>query len=305
MNARGETGGGVAMKTAIVANPVAGNGRGQRYAEALERALRHRGIEVALHVTREAGDGRRLASAVDAACVAVVGGDGTVNEVLNGLADRGACLAILAAGSANVVARELRFPARPERLAAWIAAGRTRRMDVFQCGGRRAMLGAGAGFDAAVTARVHESRGERLGLWRWVLPAVQIAHRYAAQPYPEIRATVDGREVCARSPYVIVGNCPFSAGRFRATPLAKTDDGLLDIVAVKRWGLWRMISLAAGSLLPGFARRGDLVYVQGRHVRLEPAGDVPALFQVDGDPAGTIPADIEALPRAGVLLARP
>jgi diacylglycerol kinase (ATP) len=281
---------------------VAGNGQGQRYAEALEKALRQRGLEVALHITVKAGDGEQMAGVIDSDCVAVVGGDGTVHEVLNGLGERRIRLAILPAGSANVVARELRFPKHPERLAAWIAAGRTRPMDLLRCGGRRVILGGGAGFDAAVAARVKASRGEKFSLWRWVLPTIQTAWSYA---YPMIRVVVDGREVCGRSPYVVVGNCPFSAGRFRATPRAKTDDGLLDVVAVKRLNPLRMISLAVGSWLPSFSERKDLVYVQGRHVHLEPVDDVAAPLQLDGDPAGMIPADFEVLPHASDVIVPP
>jgi len=290
------------MKTAIITNPVAGNGRGQRYAEALEQALRQRGLDVALHITAKAGDGQQLAGVIDADCVAVVGGDGTVHEVLNGLGERRIRLAILPAGSVNGVARELRFPKHPERLAAWIAAGRTRPMDLLRCGGRRVILGGGAGFDAAVAARVKASRGDKFSLWRWVLPTIQTAWSYA---YLMIRVVVDGREVCGRSPYVVVGNCPFSAGRFRATPRAKTDDGLLDVVAVERLNPLRVISLAVGSWLPSFSERKDLVYVQGRHAHLAPVDDVAAPLQLDGAPAAMIPADFEVLPHASDVLVPP
>jgi len=290
------------IKTTIIANPIAGNGRGLRYAEALERALRQRGIETVFHVTAKAGDGQRLAAAVEGGCVAVVGGDGTVNEVVNGMGERRLSLAIVPAGSVNVVARELHFPRRPEPLAAWIEAGRTRPMDLLECGGRRVILGGGAGFDAAVAARVREQRAGKLGFWRWIAPTIQTARDYA---YPKIRVTVDDREVCAAAPYVVVGNCPYSAGRFRAAPRAKTDDGLLDVVAVKELNLSKLISLAAGSLLASFPERKDLVYVQGRRVHLEPAGDISAPLQLDGDPAGTIPADFRVLPHASDVLIAP
>ncbi len=290
------------MKTTIIANPIAGNGRGQRYADALEQALQERGIETTLHITANAGDGQRLANTVEGGYIAVVGGDGTVNEVLNGLSDNSVCLAILAAGSVNVVARQLQFPQRPEVLADWITAAKTRPMDVLECGGRRAILGGGAGFDAAVAERVNASRGDKLGLWRWVMPTLQTVW---ARPYPMIRVTVDDREVCAASPYVIVGNCPFSAGSFRATPRAKTDDGLLDVVAVKRFGPLKMISLALGSFLPSFPERADLVYVQGRHVDLEPVDNSRVPLQLDGDPAGTLPAQFDVLPDACTVLAPP
>ena len=290
------------MKTTIIANPIAGNGRGRRYAGALDRALRERGIETSLHLTAEAGEGGQIARTADADCIAVVGGDGTVHEVLNGLGERNVCLAILSAGSVNVVARHLQYPPRPEGLAGWIDAARTMPMDLLECNGRRVILGGGAGFDAAVAARVKAVRRETLGFWRWVLPTVQTV---LASPHPLVRVTVDGREVCPASPYVVVGNCPSSAGKFRATPLAKTDDGLLDVVAVKELSLTKLVALAAGSLRPSFAQRKDLVYVQGRHVRLEPADDTPAPLQLDGDPAGTIPAEFTVLPGACTVLAPP
>lgn len=290
------------MKTAIIANPTAGNGRGRRWAEALERALRDRGLEVTLHITARAGDGQRAAGTVDAGCIAVVGGDGTVNEALNGLGERRVCLAILPAGSANVVARELHFPRQPEILAAWIAAGRTRPMDLLKCGERRVVLGGGAGFDAAVAARVKESRGERSGLSQWVIPVIRTAIDY---DYPMTRVIVDGKEICDRSPYVVVGNCPCSAGRFRATPKAKIDDGLLDVIAVKQFNLWKIFTLAAASWSPNFTERKDLVYAQGRHVLLEPVGSSSAPLQLDGDPAGTTPAAFNVLLHALTMLAPP
>ncbi len=274
---------------------MAGNGRGQRYAEALERLLRERGIEVRCHVTAQAGDGERFARAIDADCAAVVGGDGTVNEVLNGLGEQKACLAILPAGSTNVVARELNFRRSPEKLAHSIARGRTRPMDLLECGDRRVVLGGGAGFDAAVAARVSDSRRGRLGLWRWVLPAVQTAGTYA---YPMTRVMVDGRMMCEASPYVVVANCTYSAGIFRVTPKAKTDDGILDVVAVRQLNVLKIISLAVGTCLPSFAERKDLVYVQGRHVYLEPVDGVAAPLQLDGDPAGAVPAEFNVLPHA-------
>lgn len=291
------------MKTAIIANPVAGNGRGQRYAEALEQALRQRGLDVTLHATATAGDAQRMAGDTDADCLAVVGGDGTVSEVVNGVGERRICLAVLAAGSVNVVAREFCFPKHPGRLAAWIAAGRTRPMDVLQCGPRRAVLGGGAGFDAAVTASVHAARGKTLGLWRWVVPTLRTARTYR---YPAMRVEVDGRNVCDATPYVVVGNCAYSAGMFRATPKARTDDGLLDVVAVKRLTPAKMLSLAIGSWFPSFPERSDLVYIQGRHVHIEPLDlHSPAPLQLDGDPAGTIPADFDILPHACDVLTSP
>ena len=96
----------------VIANPVSGRGRAGRIAPRVIQRLRNRGCDMDYFETRKAGDARRLASEVDGySTIACIGGDGTVNEVLNGLPDSGIPpLAFIPAGTANVLAKELKLP---------------------------------------------------------------------------------------------------------------------------------------------------------------------------------------------------
>jgi len=287
--------GGDSVKVCVIANPVAGGGRGRGLAEELEVALQEKGIEAAIRFTEKAGDAERFAGEVEADCLGAVGGDGTLNEVVNGLGERQVPVAVLPAGSANVVARELKMPREPLAVAELIAAASVRAMDMGLHEGRRFVLGAGAGLDAAVAEVVKAGRGARSSVLRWVWPAVRTALRY---PYPPIRVTVDGAVVSETAQYAIVGICRYSAGIFPATRRACIDDGLLDVCLLHRLHPLRLLPLAASVWMPSFPERADVVYVQGREVAFLPASDVRVPLQIDGDPAGSIPARFEVLTRA-------
>ena len=121
------------MSWLVIGNPIAGGGRGERGIAALERALRARGLAVETFLTRNGGDARRRAGelAPDVQGIAVVGGDGTINEVLNGLADPSRLLlAQLPLGTANILAHELRLPRSAAGVAEAIRRGRVQRMDM-------------------------------------------------------------------------------------------------------------------------------------------------------------------------------
>ena len=273
----------------IIANPVAGGGRGLIQARALHEALKACDIPVTLYTTTQAGDGHVEAGRTVADTVVVVGGDGTLNEVLNGLPEafQGA-LVILPVGTANVVARELGMRSDPDFVADAIAAGNSVAMDVGVHNGQRFLLGAGAGLDAAVTHAVQSSRGSRSSLMKWVGPALRVMTSYT---YPKIVVTVDGTQIAEPGEYVIVGNCRNSAGIFPATPQANISDQTLDICIFHHLNWFRLAWLLVRVWNPRFIEAPWITYLQGRHITLEPlSADDPVLLQIDGDPAGELPA---------------
>ena len=282
------------QQVCIIANPVAGGGKGRIMAERMEAALKKRGLDTELFLTQKAGDAESHAATLTCDVVVSVGGDGTANEVVNGLGEKKVALAILPMGSANVVARELQLPKEPEALAELIIDERIRPMDLGSHDGRRFLLGAGAGLDAAITHRVQSARGKKSSVWRWVLPAIQTILGYG---YPKIRATVDGKVVSETAEYAIVGNCRYSAGVFPATPKSKLDDGFLDVCLVHGLGPLRLIAMAIQVWLPGFVDKSYVTYLKGTEISFE-AVDEEVLLQVDGDPAGALPVSFSVLPRA-------
>jgi len=279
----------------VIANPISGGGRGEARAQALCLALKERGLATDLFLTTQAGDARRHAATLDTRYVVSVGGDGTLNEVVNGLGDRPIAVAVLPMGTANVVARELNSPTEPEALAALIAEGRSMPMDAGEHGGERFLLGAGAGIDAAVTHAVSAQRGKRSSIMRWVWPTIRTCLRYS---FPAIRVEVDGKVISDEAQYAIVGNCIYSAGIFPTTPRAKIDDGLLDVCLFHNLGYLRLIRLALTVRRPTFIEHPDVTYVQGRNISFQCASDTPVPLQVDGDPAGELAAEFRIQPSA-------
>ena len=278
----------------IIANPVAGGGKGAVQAKALQDALAARGVVASLYHTTQAGDGRAEAGRAAADVVAVVGGDGTLNEVLNGLPEgTEMALAILPVGTANVVARQLGMRPDAAFIADTILAGHTVAMDAGLHDGQRFLLGAGAGLDAAITHAVHAGRGNKSSLQKWVGPAIRTVLRYS---YPKIRVTVDGEERADDGDYVIIGNCRNSAGIFPATPQAVINDRQLDVCIIRGLTWLRVLWLLARVWSPDFVNAPWITYCQGREICLEPAGDdVPVPLQIDGDPAGELPARFSLL----------
>jgi diacylglycerol kinase (ATP) len=290
------------MNVRIIANPVAGGGRGRRMAEALRDALDAKVSEVELVLTKQAGDNEPEAARPGADIVVAVGGDGSVNEVVNGLKGTEAALAILPAGTANVVSRELRIPKDPEAVAAMIIAGHTREMDAGLRDGRRFMLGAGAGLDAAITEAVSQQRGKKSNLMKWVGPSIKTCLSY---DFPKFKVIADGDVLCDEGQYAIIGNCRYSAGVFPATPEARIDDGLLDVCILQNLSVARLIGL-----LPSVARgrhilRKDVIYKQFKTLEITPNTDQTIPFQVDGDPGGCLPVNIGIEPRAVRVICPP
>ncbi len=283
------------MKVRIIANPVSGGGRGKTMAQTLLDLLTDALGGAELVFTQKPGDAGEEAGRPGADCIVAVGGDGTVNEIANGMREPGPTLAILPTGTANVVARELGIPRDPRTVAEMIVEHHVREMDVGITDGRRFLLGAGAGIDAAVAQVVSERRGRSSSYLKWVGPIVSTAFTYS---FPEIRAVVDGKEVSGTAQYAIVGNCRYSAGVFVATPKARIDDGLLDVCLMHNLNPFRLAGLALQLRHARFLERDDVVYVQGKHVELTPASDEPVPLQIDGDPAGCLPAEFTVAPAA-------
>lgn len=288
------------MKVFIIANPASGGRRGAQIAEQIRAALAPRVDSVQVAVTTAAGEGERIAQSVDADCVVSVGGDGTANEVINGLNGRAAALALYPAGTANVVARQLGIKKNIAAFAEMVAARKVRHIDGGEANGRRFLLGIGAGLDATIAKQVAAQKSGPRGLVRWVMPAVRSVFHFN---YAPIRVTVDGEVVSESTTYAIVANCRFSAGVFPVTRRARVDDGLLDLCAMHRLSVPKLAWLAVAVWSPRFPDRKDVVYRQGSEFVLTAASDLPVPFHVDGEPAGFLPAKCRILPKAFEVIA--
>lgn len=280
----------------IIANPIAGQGRACRDAERLAVELERLGVEADLFITRGAGDARREAAAEGFDCIVSVGGDGSTNEVANGIGMQDRAIAVLAHGTANVVARELGLPKRPKALAALIAQGATRLNDAGRVNGERFVLSVGAGLDAAVVHEVGRRRKGTLSYASYVLPVLHTLRTYA---FPKIRVIAGGQVLCEDADYALAAKRRHSAGVVPLTPKAREDDGALEVIAFRNLTIPRALAIVGGAFLGGrHLGRGDVCYAKAAEARFESASGEPVPVQIDGDPGGFLPVDLSVEPGA-------
>lgn len=291
------------MRACVIFNPTARGGK----ARSFRRHLDEFGGDVVLKPTMAPGDGRRLAAeAVREGFDTLVaaGGDGTVNEVLNGIADAPdgfarARLAVLPLGTVNVFARELGLPLRLR--AAWqtILRGSEQRIDapfaeqIGAAGTQRRYFAqmAGAGLDAQAISLVDWQMKKRIAQFAYVLAGMKAM----SGPHPLITVEADGQS--ATGELVLVGNGRFYGGSLPVFPDAKLDDGLLDICIFPRvrWGLIARYAIGYVTGHPLIPR--DVKVRRVARARLTATAPVP--FEVEGDMCGSLPVDLGVRP--GVL----
>ena len=270
----------------IVANPKA-RGYAPRKIEAIRVALARDGVAVDVMQSQARGDIERLVADIGAGfdVIAVHGGDGTINEAITGLrviAGPQPALAIIAGGTANVLAIETRAGRDADTIAAAIRAGQTAPLYYGLANDRPFVLMASAGLDAAVVARTSPRLKRAFGKWAYVASAFALKRRART---PDLIVTTDKEELRCR--LAICANAARYGGDYVIAPQTRatqpglalvvvTDDSL---VALLRIG-WRMLS---GRGLDGAGVR----IVDVSEATLAAASATAA--QVDGDPFGVTP----------------
>ena len=270
--------------------------------------VRRRGHAVDVRVTWEPGDGIHLAAdAADRGTDVVIacGGDGTLNEVVNGLAATGAAgpeLAILPFGTGRDTIRTYGIPKRPERALELLHGGHTRTIDLGRATfrtpdgeGSRWYINIGScGLTGAAAERAQRT-SKRFGGTPSFLYAIVVT--FAAWRNVPFRVEVDDQpalELVANN--VICANGRVFGGGIRICPQAEPDDGLLDVLV---WGDVGKLDLAFN--LPRLYRgthlgHSKVTVARGRRVRVETSRPLPV--ELDGELPGTTPATFEIVPQA-------
>ena len=300
----------------LILNPIAGRRR-RGLVDAVVGRVRAEGWTVDVVETAAEGDACCLAETCDASryrVIAVAGGDGTINEVVNGLSRRSATappLAIVPLGTANVLAHELGLGFSPQSVARTMTAGRELLMwpgEANECGAgcrppRCFSLMAGAGFDAKVVAGVTAPLKRRWGRGAYVWRSLVEAWRYRPVRYA---VEVDGETQEAAS--VIVTRARHYAGPYVVAPEAALDKPLLHVCLFERWGWMHALRFGAALLRGALPRTPGYRVLAGHRVRISVTDDAGERrrqpVQIDGDDALTLPVSIGLAPR-GVRVLRP
>ena len=289
----------------MIFNPAAGRRRRRRFSATLA-ALRDLGCAIELRETTGPGAARVLAGEAAARAhdvVVAAGGDGTINETINGLIGSGTALAapplaIIPLGTANVLAAEIGLGTDPKEVARTITAGAARPVALGRANGRHFTAMAGVGFDAQVVAGVDLALKRRIGKAAYLWESLR---QLARHEFPEHRVVLDGREHRAAS--VIVAKGRFYAGRFVVAPEARLDEALFQVCLFERPGAWNALRYAAALSDGRLARLPDTRLLPAREVVIEGAEGDPV--QGDGDVIARLPVRIEVRPEALRLVMPP
>jgi diacylglycerol kinase (ATP) len=277
----------------VIFNPAA---RGEK-ARHFRRRLDDMGVSCAFKATTAAGDARRLASqAVTDGfdLIVAAGGDGTVNEVLNGIGDAPegfarARLGVLPLGTVNVFARELKIPLRVKDAWAVFQGGNETKIDLpraeFFMNGvlqkRYFCQLAGAGLDARAIELVNWPLKKKIGPIAYVIAGLKALR----EKQPQITVRANGQSVPGE--LVLIGNGRLYGGPFAIQPEASLLDGRLDICVLTRVNLWSLLRSAPGLLV------GGKLPVSVRHQlsaeTFELTCESAAAFELDGEWVGQLP----------------
>ena len=271
---------------------------GRELLDAVLRKLQDAGCDIELAETAKRGDAHDFAAqAKGLDCVAVAGGDGTLNEVINGLKTQTdpPPVALIPVGTSNVMAAEIGLGNDPARIAQAILGGNAVSVSLGQVNGHYFSVMAGAGFDAHLIANVSTLWKRRIG------PAAFVAsffRQLRSFDYPAYSLTIDG--VMAEAGSVVISNAKRYASSWILAPSAAITSPDLHIRHIARRSGWAS-KMGAVKLLGGRLGTGrDLTMQSGRAVTIDgPPGDP---VQADGDIVATLPATICVVPQALQLL---
>lgn len=288
------------LRIKLIANPVAGGDARARIARA-QAHLEQRGCQVELCLTAARGDARAAAAEARSGGfdrIIAAGGDGTLNEVLNGLAPSTIPLAFLPLGTTNVFALEVGIPFAIEAACDIAVDGEARPVCLGRAGEERFLLMLSAGFDAEVVYRVSSRLKRWTGKFAYGVGALITLLRRSPAPLDLMRE--DG--LVLRGYGVVIGNGRLYGGKFSFTPAADLEESQLDVCLLLRPGRLGLLAALLRVALGQPLRATQALQFKTTALEVRGAG-VHAQF--DGDYLGTLPLQVRAEPGQLVLVFPP
>ena len=289
-------------RVAIIANPIAGQGKGRATAARVRNSLETAGIECRV-IFDWLGATRDQLASVDA--IVAIGGDGTLRGVAGrclGVLDRIPPLLPVPMGTANLMGRHLGIDWQTgdlgPRIVQSVQRGQISMLDAAEVNGQIFLLMASVGIDAQIIHEMDRMRRGPINFADYVLPVAMAITNYRFQP---LEVFADDEEIFSASPAMaLVANISEYGAGFPLAPHARPDDGLLDVLVIPVNSpvdaVQKFLHAAAGEhlLIEG------VVYSRGKQIEIRSSQSAP--IQIDGDSAGHTPARISVLPNRVPLI---
>jgi diacylglycerol kinase (ATP) len=273
------------QNTFVILNPAARSERARRWRKRVEQLARG-AVLCATTCIGEAQSLARRAALEGYQKIVAAGGDGTINEVVNGLAGTNAALGLLPMGTVNVFATELRLQAaKLEQCWEVICAGRTRSIDLPNANGKHFVQLAGIGLDAQAVKETSTNLKRSFGPLSYLISAAHIASR------PPPRLLVECERGTFEGSFVLIGNGRLYGGPFPFFKRASIDDGLLDVLVFKRVNYFDIIRYLQDVFFSSSINNREVEYFQSARLRVSSAEEVPA--EIDGELLGICPVEFK------------
>jgi diacylglycerol kinase (ATP) len=285
-------------KATLISNPKTGRYASRRRpVQELAAQLESLGIKIDLKLTQRPGDAAEIAARAarnGTADVIVAGGDGTINEAIQGLAGTKARLAIIPRGTGNVLARELGLPLDDEQALKVVAQGKSRQIylglaiDETTDERRHFVLMAGIGLDASVVGRVQPKLKKRIGKGAFWISG--LSHLAAWNPRP-FRLEIEGQQYT--STFAAIGKAAKYGGDLAITPGARLDQPEFEICIINTQSRLRYLRLLSHAMRAGMPHDApEVKFINAVSVKAH--GD--AHVQIDGELIGRLPMRFEIAP---------
>ncbi len=293
-------------RTLVIINPTAGFKRRPRTTRLIEDHFKHQDSEYEVRETRRQGDALRWGRAARAEgfdLIAVVGGDGTVREVVEGLMRSGARipLALIPTGTGNVTARALFIPIDVRKAFNVIASGRPATFDIGYLPehDRYFVFVAGAGYDAALIHDTSQEMKRTLGFFAYI---VNGAKNFFKVRRVTMELELDGRVMRLRAHTIMVINIgTFGKIKWTMAPDVDPHDGKLNILVLTSRSFWGTLATLLRII---FMRHRYPAMKLFKASRIRIKTDPPLPVQIDGEALGATPFLAEVIP-AGIQLVVP
>jgi len=284
------------MRTKVIVNPNTNPRAVKNNLRPALNILRENGFELSVQFTKAPDQAMEMAEnavAENFECVICVSGDGTLNEVINGIVGSDILLGILPIGGSNVFSRELGIKQDIKEAAMTIAAGRTRKIDLGKINGRYFSMMASCGYDAHAIMKTDLNVKRFLRRYAYVVAGFKdfIGYRPTV-----INVNIDGGKIKEKGIFVVLSNTHFYGGTHQMAPFAEIDDGYLDLIIYKGKTQLDLVKFAIGVVSRQHINLTDVLYFRVKNVKLSSDRETPV--QIDGDHFGFLPMEGEIVPEA-------
>lgn len=246
------------MDLVFIVNPIAGNGKGKKTIPKIHEVMKDKDISYNVWETRKKGEAISLAKKAvseNVKKIVAVGGDGTINEVVNGIVGINIILGVVPAGSGNDLARLLKLPPNTEDAIELAISGLPRPIDLGKVFDRYYINIGSIGLDAEIAAYTEISKKYFSGKWAYIASIIRNLFFY--KPINSV-IKIDGKEMERKILLFAVGNGKYYGGGFKILPEAIMDDGYFDVCIVSHIPRWK-IPLVFPSLIKGEHTKHDFV----------------------------------------------